>query len=66
MRGDRLYICDALYASFASFASFTSFASFASKDHLVATAVADRMCAQHANIVAQTAPGRAGLKQLVR
>ncbi|MFE2422644.1 TetR/AcrR family transcriptional regulator [Streptomyces hokutonensis] len=41
-------------------------AHFASKDELVATAVADQMCAQHENIVAQAAPGRAGLEQLIR
>lgn len=41
-------------------------AYFASKDHLVATAVADQMRAQHENIVAQAAPGRAGLEQIVR
>jgi TetR/AcrR family transcriptional repressor of nem operon len=42
------------------------YAYFASKDELVATAVADQMRAQHANIVAQAAPGRAGLEQIVR
>jgi TetR/AcrR family transcriptional regulator, transcriptional repressor for nem operon len=44
----------------------TLYAYFASKVELVATAVADQMRAQHANIVAQTAPGRAGLEQIVR
>lgn len=44
----------------------TFYAYFASKDELVATAVADQMRAQHANIVARAAPGRAGLEQLVR
>ncbi|WP_369230600.1 TetR/AcrR family transcriptional regulator [Streptomyces sp. R21] len=44
----------------------TFYAYFASKDELVATAVADQMRAQHENIVAQTAPGRAGLEQMIR
>jgi AcrR family transcriptional regulator len=44
----------------------TFYAYFASKDELVATAVADQMRAQHENIVAQAAPGRAGLEQIVR
>lgn len=44
----------------------TFYAYFASKDELVATAVADQMRAQHANIVARAAPGRAGLEQIVR
>ncbi|WP_406118992.1 TetR/AcrR family transcriptional regulator [Streptomyces sp. NBC_00989] len=44
----------------------TFYAYFASKDELVATAVADQMRAQHENIVAQAAPGRAGLEQLIR
>lgn len=44
----------------------TFYAYFASKDDLVATAVADQMRAQHENIVAQAAPGRAGLEQMIR
>ena len=44
----------------------TFYAYFASKDDLVATAVADQMCVQHANIVAQAEPGRAGLEQMIR
>jgi len=39
---------------------------FASKDELVASAVADQLHAQNANIVARAAPGRAGLAQIVR
>ncbi|MDT0567681.1 TetR/AcrR family transcriptional regulator [Streptomyces sp. DSM 3412] len=39
---------------------------FTSKDDLVATAVADQLHTQNANIVAQAAPGRAGLEQIVR
>lgn len=39
---------------------------FASKDDLVATAVADQLQAQNASIVAQAAPGHAGLEQIVR
>ncbi|MDX5565929.1 TetR/AcrR family transcriptional regulator [Streptomyces sp. ID05-04B] len=39
---------------------------FASKDDLVATAVADQLRAQNANIVAHAAPGRAGVEQIVR
>lgn len=39
---------------------------FTSKDDLVATTVADQLQAQNANIVAQAAPGRAGLEQIVR
>ncbi|MFF0015699.1 TetR family transcriptional regulator [Streptomyces sp. NPDC005374] len=39
---------------------------FASKDELVATAVADQLRAQNADIVEQAAPGRAGLEQIVR
>ncbi|MFF3335698.1 TetR family transcriptional regulator [Streptomyces sp. NPDC002888] len=39
---------------------------FTSKDDLVATAVADQLQAQNANVVAQAAPGRAGLEQIVR
>ncbi|MEU0413592.1 TetR/AcrR family transcriptional regulator [Streptomyces griseorubiginosus] len=44
----------------------TFYAYFSSKDHLVATAVADQMRAQHETIVAQAAPGRAGLEQIIR
>ncbi|MFI7406027.1 hypothetical protein ACIBW9_37115 [Streptomyces sp. NPDC049541] len=44
----------------------TFYAYFASKDELVATAGADQMRAQHENMVAQAAPGRAGLEQIVR
>ncbi|MER7564246.1 TetR/AcrR family transcriptional regulator [Streptomyces sp. NPDC097941] len=44
----------------------TFYAYFPSKDHLVATAVADQMRAQHENIVAHAAPGRAGLEQIIR
>jgi AcrR family transcriptional regulator len=44
----------------------TFYAYFTSKDELVATAVADQIRAQHANIVAQAAPGRAGLEQMIR
>ncbi|MFI6935150.1 TetR/AcrR family transcriptional regulator [Streptomyces sp. NPDC050287] len=44
----------------------TFYAYFTSKDDLVATAVADQLRAQHENIVAQAAPGRAGLEQMVR
>ncbi|MET7353923.1 MULTISPECIES: TetR/AcrR family transcriptional regulator [Streptomyces] len=39
---------------------------FTSKDDLVATAVADQLQVQNANIVAHAAPGRAGLEQIVR
>ena len=39
---------------------------FTSKDDLVAIAVADQLHTQNANIVAQAAPGRAGLEQIVR
>lgn len=39
---------------------------FNSKDDLVATAVADQLRAQNADIIAQAAPGRAGLEQIVR
>ncbi|MBW8795068.1 MAG: TetR/AcrR family transcriptional regulator [Streptomyces sp.] len=39
---------------------------FTSKDELVATAVADQLHAQNANIVAHAAPGRDGLEQIVR
>ncbi|WP_051833114.1 TetR/AcrR family transcriptional regulator [Streptomyces sp. NRRL S-646] len=38
---------------------------FASKEDLVATAVADQLRAQNANVVALAAPGRAGLDQIV-
>ena len=44
----------------------TFYAYFASKDELVATAVADQLRTQHESIVAQAAPGRAGLEQLIR
>lgn len=44
----------------------TFYAYFTSKDELVTTAVADQMRAQHENIVAQAAPGRAGLEQMIR
>ena len=44
----------------------TFYAYFDSKDDLIATAVADQMRAQHANIVAQAEPGPAGLEQIVR
>ncbi|MFJ1969111.1 TetR/AcrR family transcriptional regulator [Streptomyces sp. NPDC087903] len=44
----------------------TLYAYFPSKDELVATAVADQMRAQHENIVALAAPGRAGLEQMIR
>jgi AcrR family transcriptional regulator len=39
---------------------------FTSKDELVATAVADQLRAQNADIVEQATPGRAGLEQIVR
>lgn len=39
---------------------------FTSKDDLVATTVTDQLRAQNASIVAQAAPGRAGLEQIVR
>ncbi|MEU6196572.1 TetR/AcrR family transcriptional regulator [Streptomyces sp. NPDC047061] len=39
---------------------------FTSKDELVATAVADQLEAQNANVVEHAAPGRAGLEQIVR
>ncbi|MFF3337032.1 TetR/AcrR family transcriptional regulator [Streptomyces sp. NPDC002888] len=42
------------------------YAYFMSKDDLVATAVADQMRAQHENIIAQAAPGHAGLEQIIR
>jgi AcrR family transcriptional regulator len=44
----------------------TLYAYFTSKDELVAEAVADQMRVQHANIVEQAAPGRAGLEQMIR
>lgn len=44
----------------------TFYAYFTSKDELVTTAVADQMRAQHENIAAQAAPGRAGLEQMIR
>ena len=44
----------------------TLYAYFTSKDELVAKAVAHQMRAQHENIVAQAAPGRAGLEQMIR
>jgi TetR/AcrR family transcriptional regulator, transcriptional repressor for nem operon len=42
------------------------YAHFASKDDLVAEAIADQQHTLHANIVAQTEPGPAGLEQIVR
>ena len=42
------------------------YAHFESKDDLVAAAIADQLHAQHANLVAQAEPGRAGLEQIVR
>ncbi len=39
---------------------------FTSKDDLVATTVADQLQVQNENIVAQAAPGRAGLEEIVR
>ncbi|MFF7072069.1 TetR family transcriptional regulator [Streptomyces pseudovenezuelae] len=39
---------------------------FASKDDLVATAIADQLQAQNANVVAHAAPGHAGVEQIVR
>ncbi|MEU8105639.1 TetR/AcrR family transcriptional regulator [Nonomuraea muscovyensis] len=39
---------------------------FASKDDLVATAVADQLRAQYANVIEQAAPGIAGVEQIVR
>lgn len=44
----------------------TFYAYFTSKDELVTTTVADQMRAQHENIVAYAAPGRAGLEQIIR
>ncbi|MES4909573.1 MULTISPECIES: TetR/AcrR family transcriptional regulator [unclassified Streptomyces] len=42
------------------------YAHFASKDDLVATAVADQLRAQYANVIEQAAPGIAGVAQIVR
>ena len=42
------------------------YAHFESKDDLVATAVADQLRTLNANVVAQAAPGTAGLRQIVR
>ncbi|MGW0877899.1 TetR/AcrR family transcriptional regulator [Streptomyces sp. NPDC002740] len=42
------------------------YAHFASKDDLVASAVADQLRAQHANVIEQVAPGIAGVEQIVR
>ncbi|QIY75904.1 TetR/AcrR family transcriptional regulator [Streptomyces sp. RLB1-33] len=42
------------------------YAHFASKDDLVATAVADELRAQYANVIEQAAPGIAGVEQIVR
>jgi AcrR family transcriptional regulator len=42
------------------------YAHFESKDDLVATAVADQLRAQYANVVEQAAPGIAGIEQIVR
>ena len=42
------------------------YAHFESKDDLVATAVADQLRTLNANVVAQAAPGIAGLEQIVR
>ncbi|WP_413804659.1 TetR/AcrR family transcriptional regulator [Streptomyces sp. OE57] len=42
------------------------YAHFASKDDLVATAVADQLRTQYANVIEQAAPGVAGLEQIVR
>ncbi|MCX4461544.1 TetR/AcrR family transcriptional regulator [Streptomyces sp. NBC_01728] len=42
------------------------YAHFASKDDLVATAVADQLRAQYANVIEQAAPGIAGVEQIVR
>jgi AcrR family transcriptional regulator len=42
------------------------YAHFASKDGLVVIAIADQLHTLHANIVAQAAPGPAGLEQIVR
>jgi AcrR family transcriptional regulator len=42
------------------------YAHFASKDDLVTTALADQLKVQAENVVAQAAPGRAGVEQIVR
>jgi len=42
------------------------YAHFASKDDLVATAVADQLRTQYANVIEQASPGIAGLEQIVR
>ncbi|MBB6421923.1 TetR/AcrR family transcriptional regulator [Streptomyces sp. AK010] len=42
------------------------YAHFASKDDLVATAVADQLHTQYANVIEQAAPGIAGVEQIVR
>ncbi|WAU84151.1 TetR/AcrR family transcriptional regulator [Streptomyces sp. Qhu-G9] len=42
------------------------YSHFDSKDDLVATAVADQLSTLNANVVAQAAPGIAGLEQIVR
>ena len=42
------------------------YAHFESKDDLVSTAVADQLRTLNANVVAQAAPGIAGLEQIVR
>ncbi|RZT07536.1 TetR family transcriptional regulator [Kribbella sp. VKM Ac-2569] len=42
------------------------YAHFESKDSLVVSAIADQLHTLHANIVAQAAPGAAGLEQVVR
>ncbi|MEV0148293.1 MULTISPECIES: TetR/AcrR family transcriptional regulator [unclassified Nonomuraea] len=42
------------------------YAHFASKDDLVATAVADQLRTQYANVIEQAAPGVAGVEQIVR
>ncbi|MFF5960770.1 TetR family transcriptional regulator [Streptomyces luteogriseus] len=42
------------------------YAHFESKDDLVATAVAEQLRAQYANLVEQAAPGIAGVEQIVR
>ncbi|MER5575619.1 TetR/AcrR family transcriptional regulator [Streptomyces massasporeus] len=42
------------------------YAHFASKNDLVATAIADQLKVQAESVVAQAAPGRAGLEQIVR
>ncbi|MFF1544375.1 TetR/AcrR family transcriptional regulator [Streptomyces sp. NPDC058291] len=42
------------------------YAHFESKNDLVATAIADQLTAQAEQVVAQAAPGRAGLEQIVR